>query len=286
MDNLDFYNKVNELILQGKRICIATVVKTAGHTSGKVGSKAIILEDGSTFLGWVGGGCVEATVLQEGLRSIRDGRSRTILLEMEDELRGTGVPCGGTMEVYLEPVVSKKKLLLVGHGAIVENLAKMGKLLDYTVAVADPENMFTAREDVDNVISDPDLRGVEIDSSTAVVVATMHKQDHKYLKAALDGKAWYIGLIASEKRAGIVLETLSKIGVPRDELEKIRTPAGVDLGGETPAEIALSILAEIVCLSRGGSARFLKESKMMKEQMAEIVSDTESGSIERVNPVC
>jgi xanthine dehydrogenase accessory factor len=78
-----------------------------GHTSGKVGSKAIILEDGKGLFGWVGGGCVETTVLHEALKTLKDGCSRTILLE-EDELRGTGVPCGGKMEVYLEPVLPKK----------------------------------------------------------------------------------------------------------------------------------------------------------------------------------
>jgi xanthine dehydrogenase accessory factor len=286
MDNQDFYLKVAELLHQGRRFCIATVVKTVGHTSGKVGSKAIILDDGKGLYGWVGGGCVESTVLHEALKTIKEGRSRTIFLEMEDELKGTGVPCGGSMEVYLEPVQERKKLLLIGHGAIVENLAQIGKLLDFTVIVADPENLFQKDSVVDKVVKDPDLMGVVIDSSTAVVVATMHKQDHKYLKAALDGGAWYIGLIASEKRAGIVLETLAKLGVPKEDLEKIRTPAGLDLGAETPAEIALSIFAEIVCLAKGGRAGFLKETKLMREQIADIVADSTDGSVERVNPVC
>ncbi|GBC69777.1 putative xanthine dehydrogenase subunit A [archaeon HR01] len=285
MDSQEFYRTVSELLQQGRRFCIATVVKTVGHTSGKVGSKAIILDDGSTLLGWVGGGCVESTVLHEGLKSLEDGRSRTILLEMEDELRGTGVPCGGTMEVYIEPVLPKRKLVLVGHGAIVENMARMAKLLDMSVVVADPENMLRDRSVADVVVTDPDLKGVEIDRSTAVVVATMHKQDHKFLKIALDGGAWYIGLIASEKRAGIVLETLSKMGVAGEELARIRTPAGIDIGGETPAEIALSILAEIVALARGGSGGYLRETKKMREELADVLSDSIGGA-ERVNPVC
>ncbi len=286
MDNQEFYRKVAELLQQGRRLCIATVVKTVGHTSGKVGSKAIIMDDGKGLYGWVGGGCVETTVLQEALKTIKEGRSRTIFLEMEDELRGTGVPCGGSMEVYLEPVQERKKLLLIGHGAIVENLARIGRLLDYRVLVADPDNLFHQDELADKVIRDPDLKDVIIDSSTAVVVATMHKQDHKYLKAALDNDAWYIGLIASVKRAGIVLETLSKMGVPKEDLERIRTPAGIDLGAETPAEIALSIMAEITSLAKGAGGGFLRDTKVMREQMADIVEDTSVGSAERVNPVC
>ncbi|MDW8062674.1 MAG: XdhC family protein [Candidatus Caldarchaeum sp.] len=283
MDNLTFYAKVAELINEQKRFCIATVVKTIGHTSGKLGSKAIILEDGRGFFGWVGGGCVETTVLHEAIKTIKEGRSRTIYLEMEDELRGTGVPCGGSMEVYLEPVLPKKELVLVGHGGIVESLAKIGKLLDYRVVVADPDGMFKDPSSVDLYITDPDLRGVEISSNTAVVVSTMHKLDHKYLKLALDGGARYVGLIASSKRAGIVFETLLRIGVPEESLRRISSPAGLDIGAEKPEEIALSVFAEIIALEKGGTGKRLAEVKAIEKELKEIVSDS---TAERVGPVC
>jgi xanthine dehydrogenase accessory factor len=283
LENHTFYSKVAELISEGRRFVIATVVKTVGHTSGKVGSKAIILEDGRGLFGWVGGGCVETTVLHEALKTLKEGRNRTILLEMEDELKGTGVPCGGTMEVYLEPVLPKKQLLLVGHGGIVEALAKLGKLLDYRVVVADPEGMFKNTSEVDQYTSDPDLKDVRIDSNTAVIVSTMHKHDHKYIKAALDGGAWYIGLIASQKRAGIVLETLARMGVDEKSLNRVISPAGIDIGAVKPEEIALSIMAEIVCLARGGTARFLREVKPLKSEIKEIMSELTG---ERVGSVC
>jgi len=286
MDNMEFYGKVAELIASGKRLSVATVVKTVGSTSGKVGSKAIILEDGSTLLGWVGGGCVESTVLHEALKSIKDGRPRTVVLEMEDELRGTGVPCGGTMEVYIEPVLPKQRLVVIGHGPIVSALAKIGKTLNMHVVVADPESATTESPDVDELILDPDLKGLTIDSSTAVVVCTMHKQDHKYLKVAVDGRAWYVALVASKKRTGIVLETLAKMGVPASELARVRSPAGVDIGAETPEEIALSIMAELVALKRGGSGGFLKETKEMKAELADVISASDLNSDDRVNPVC
>ncbi|MEM4302298.1 MAG: XdhC family protein [Candidatus Caldarchaeum sp.] len=283
MDNLTFYAKVGQLVAEQKKFCIATVVKTVGHTSGKVGSKAIILEDGKGLFGWVGGGCVETTVLHEALKTIKEGRSRTIYLEMEDELRGTGVPCGGSMEVYLEPVLPRKQLLLVGHGAIVESLAKLGKMLDYRVVVADPEGMFKNPDLVDQYSTDPDLKNVNIDSNTAMVVSTMHKLDHKYIKAGLDGGAWYIGLIASKKRAGIVFETLVRMGVDEAVLKKISSPAGIDIGAEKPEEIALSIISEIVLLDRGGTGRLLREVKSVEPEIRDIVSEA---SGERVGPVC
>ncbi|MEM4219945.1 MAG: XdhC family protein, partial [Candidatus Caldarchaeum sp.] len=262
---------------------IATVVKTVGHTSGKIGSKAIILEDGKGLFGWVGGGCVETTVLHEALKTIKEGRSRTIYLEMEDELRGTGVPCGGSMEVHLEPVLPKKKLVLVGHGGIVENLAKIGKILDYKVIVDDPDGMFKDPSSVDQYVTDPDLEGVEIDSNTAVIVSTMHKLDHKYLKIALDKGAKYIGLIASAKRSGIVFETLLRIGVPEEQVRLISSPAGLDIGAEKPEEIALSIFAEIISFEKGGTGKRLAEVKASQKDLREIVSEATG---ERVGPVC
>ncbi len=283
MDNETFYTKVGQLVAEQKKFVIATVVKTVGHTSGKVGSKAIILEDGKGLFGWVGGGCVETTVLHEALKTLKEGRSRTIYLEMEDELRGTGVPCGGSMEVYLEPVLPKKTLLLIGHGAIVESLAKIGKILDYRVVVVDPEDMFKNREGVDLYSTDPDLKDVKIDGNTAVVVSTMHKLDHKYIKAALEGGARYIGLIASKKRAGIVFETLIRIGVDEKLLEKVSSPAGLDIGAEKPEEIAISIISEIICLEKGGTGRFLREVKSVESEVRDIISEV---SGERVGPVC
>lgn len=281
MDNLTFYTKVAELVAEQRKFCIATVVKTIGHTSGKVGSKAIILEDGKGLFGWVGGGCVETTVLQEALKTLNENRSRTIYLEMEDELRGTGVPCGGSMEVYLEPVLPKKQLLLVGHGEIVENLAKLGKMLDYKVVVADPEDMFKSSDRVDQYSVDPDLKDVKIDKNTAVVVSTMHKLDHKYIKKALDEGAWYIGLIASKKRAGIVIETLVRMGVDRTGLSKVSSPCGVDIGAEKPEEIALSIMTEILMLEKAGTGKRLQEVKTVETE--EIIRDATG---ERVGPVC
>ncbi|MEM4352751.1 MAG: XdhC family protein [Candidatus Caldarchaeum sp.] len=281
MDNLTFYAKVSELLAESKKFCIATVVKTFGHTSGKVGSKAIILEDGRGLFGWVGGGCVETTVMHEALKTLKEGRGRTIYLEMEDELRGTGVPCGGSMEVYLEPVMPKKQLLLVGHGEVVESLAKLGKMLDYRVVVADPENMFKRADQVDQYSVDPDLTDVKVDERTAAVVSTMHKLDHKYIMKALDGGAWYVGLIASKKRAGIVIETLLRMGLDAKQLSKLSSPCGIDIGAEKPEEIALSIMAEILMLEKGGTAKRLQDVK--KVETEEILREATG---ERVGPVC
>jgi xanthine dehydrogenase accessory factor len=156
-------------------------------------------------------------------------------------------------------------------------------MLDYRVVVADPEGMFKNTSDVDLHVTDPDLKGVKIDSNTAVVVSTTHKHDHKYIKAALDGGAWYIGSIASQKRAAIVLDTLARMGVDEKSLQRVISPAGIDIGAIKPEEIALSIMAEIVCLERGGTARFLREVKPVKEEIKEITSEL---SGERVGGVC
>lgn len=260
-DAKEFFEKANELIFKGEPFAVATVVKITGSSSAKPGAKAIINKKGETLFGWIGGGCAEAMVAAEAVASLKDGKPRIINIDLTDEVLGAGMPCGGSMEVYVEPFLQKPHLLIIGHGKIAETLAKLGQLLNFRVTVDDPaatEDKFAGCE---IITQDPDFSRMEITPETYAVIATQHKSDHLSLKKALDGGARYIALIASKKRAGLVFDYLREQGVSEEQLKGVRAPAGLDLGAITPEEIALSIMSEIVLLRHGGTGKSLTELK-------------------------
>src|SRR6516225_12266484 len=131
----EFYSKAADLGRHGRSFAVATVVRVEGSSSAKPGSKAIIDAQGKIVLGWVGGGCAESAVRTEALQSIEQEKPRLITLDMSDELLGVGMPCGGKMDVYIEPVVPQPELLIVGHGRIAEVLATIGHLVSFAVTV-------------------------------------------------------------------------------------------------------------------------------------------------------
>ena len=254
----DLYAKAAELTAQGRTFAVATVVRVEGSSSARRGSKAIIDAQGKLVFGWVGGGCAESAVRNEALRSMEVRHPLVITLDMTDELLGVGMPCGGKMEVYIEPVLPQPDLLIAGHGRIAEALATFAHLLGFRIIVNDPGADQTSFPQAEQVIAeDFDLVQTPIGSNTYVVIATQHKNDHLWLQRALRGEAAYVALIASHHRAKLVLEYLAAEGVPEDKIAKIFAPAGLDLGAATPEEIALSIVSQIVALRRGGSSRAL-----------------------------
>jgi len=210
-------------------------------------------------MGWVGGGCAESAVRAEALKCMQQERPQLITLDMQDELLGVGMPCGGVMDVYVEPVLPKPELLIVGHGRIAEVLASMGTLMSFFVTVNDPAAEKQSFPAADRLIQeDFDLSETVINSRTFVVIATLHKNDHVWLQKALESEAAYVALIASAHRARLVLDYLLAAGVSAEKVERVWAPAGLDLGAATPEEIALSIISQMVAVRRGGSARALK----------------------------
>jgi xanthine dehydrogenase accessory factor len=257
----EFYSKAAELARQGKPFVTATIVRVEGSSSAKRGSRAIIDGQGKIVLGWVGGGCAESTVRHEALKCIELGRPELITLDMTDELLGVGMPCGGKMDVYIEPVLPQPELLIVGHGRIAEVLATIAQLLNFSVTVNDPAADRASFPHATRLVTeDFDLTETPIGSRTFVVIATLHKQDHLWLQKAVEGNAAYVALIASRHRAKLVLDYLVATGMPAEKLERVWAPAGLDLGAATPEEIALSIVSQMVALRRGGNVRALKDS--------------------------
>jgi xanthine dehydrogenase accessory factor len=260
----EIYSTLNELRSRGAPFAIATVVEVEGSGSAKPGSKALIDSNARVLLGWVGGGCVENVVRHEAMESIRDGKTRIVTVDLMDEILGVGMPCGGVMKVYIEPVLPPPELVIVGHGRIAEAVAHFGHVAGFSVTVADPGATHEAFPSAERLVSAGfNSSEIDIEPETYVVVATQHKGDHLSIKKAIESGAAYIGLVASKTRAQLVFDYLAGLGIDRVRLTQsnVHAPAGLDIGAQTPEEIALSIMSEIVLVRRGGSGRPMLEAK-------------------------
>ena len=162
------------------------------------------------------------------------------------------------MEVFIEPVLPGPELLIVGHGSIAEALCTLGHLMGFTITVNDPAaDASNFPQAAKLVTEDFDLTETPIGAKTYVVIATQHKRDHLWLEKALEGNAAYVALVASRHRSKLVLDYVAAAGVPAAKIATVFAPAGIDLGAATPAEIALSIVSQIVALRRRATTRTL-----------------------------
>jgi len=277
---MSILTKAGAMAAEGQPFAIATVVRVEGSSSARVGSKAIIDNNGKIVSGWVGGGCAESTVRQEARQSIEKQRPQLITLNLTDEVLGVGMPCGGIMDVFIEPVLPKPQLLIIGHGAIAEALARLGGLMNFSVTVDDPGATREIFPDAERLLTDDfDLSGAAVGPQTFIVLATQHKGDHLWLEKALATNAAYIAMISSHHRARIVLGYLAASGIPQEKLQRVRAPAGLDVGAATPEEIALSVMSEIVAVRRGANGQpFARlDAERQEPESAKIISQCDAG---------
>ena len=177
-------------------------------------------------------------------------------IDLDDEVLGAGMPCGGSMRVYVEAVVPRPILWILGHGRVAECLCHLGALMSFDVVVDDPmasPDRFPAAMRL--ITDDPDYGALTPQPTDFVVVATQHRGDHESLRRLLASDAAYIALIASRKRTGLVLDYLRAEGFDQPALDRIRAPAGIDIGARTAEEMALSVIGEVVLVRRNRAAR-------------------------------
>ncbi len=260
------FSLIEELQQKRKPFAVATVVETYGSVSAKTGSKAVIDEEGQLLAGWVGGGCAESTACQEAYDAIQSGNSTIIDLDLDDEVLGTGMPCGGGMRVYIEPVLPSPSIWLMGHGRVAEVICEMGSMLGYDVIVndlgADPTRFPKAHQVINDDLDYAELAPKRDDY---VVIATQAKGDHESMIRALACDAQYIALIASRKRSRLVMDFLQREGFEEADLERVMAPSGMDLNPRTPEEIALCILSEITLVRRQGTGMRMKEKFALEQ---------------------
>ena len=256
---------------------LATVVATRFSAPRPVGAKLAVSESGE-LAGSVSGGCVESEVAQAARDVIASGEARTLTFGITDEQAGTvGLPCGGEIDVAIERVVlsdfegladeAPHRLLVFGAVDIAESLCRLANELGWHTVVADARKRFATRDRIASadelLVEWPDdaLARIEPDARTAVVVLTHEERfDIPALLGALRSDAFYIGAIGSRRTQESRRERLIEEGA-EDELERISGPTGLDLGAETPAETAVSILAEILAVRAGRSGGRLKETR-------------------------
>jgi len=257
-----------DLRSRGEPYAVATVIETTGSSSAKTGAKAVIDRAGRVVAGWVGGGCAEATCCRVALDALSDHKTRVVEIDMEDEVLGVGMPCGGRMRVYVEPSAAKPALWILGHGRVAEVVCQLGDLMGLRVTVMDGAVSRHRYPDAAELITDDlDYARLTPGSEDFVVVATQHKGDHESMTRALKSGARYIALIASRKRARLVLDYLRAQGFGESDLARVHAPAGLDLGASTPEEIALAIVSEIVLERRNASGGALKD-KLAEDRAA------------------
>lgn len=247
---------------QREPFTLATVVWRRGPTSGRVGAKVIIRTDG-TVQGWLGGACAEPTVVRLAGEALVDGEPRLVFLGQPDELERraqagvvtVAMACEseGAMEVYLEPVLPRPQVVVIGRSPAVRTLAGLAAALSWDVVVIDDRGAAADYPDAGVVRTTLDLAGLGIGSSSAVVVATQGHYDDLALEAALSTAAGYVGLVASGKRAAATLSLLADRGVTDEQLARVVAPAGLDLGSVENAEIAVAVLAEVVARRAAGA---------------------------------
>lgn len=237
---------------RGEPFALLTVVWRSGPTSGKVGDRALVTPEGRLH-GFIGGACATPTVVEQALTSLADGRPRMLLLgDAPDRLRPglvtAPMACAsdGAMEVHVEPVLPSPQVVAVGRSPVVSTLVALAGALGWRTAVVDDGGTAEDHPDADAVRTDLDLGPLAIDRRSFVVVATQGHYDELALEAALATDAGWIGVVASRRRAATVLDWLRERGVPASDLDRIHSPAGLDLGPVAHEEIAVSVLAALV----------------------------------------
>ena len=256
-----FYSRLLELLGEHRRIALATVVKAEGSTPRESGAKMMVLPDGSTF-GTVGGGALERAVTEDSLRALKEGGGflREYDLKAKSE-NGIGAICGGKATVLVEVLQAGERLLICGGGHIGLALARMGAELGFRVTVADPRKEYSGADrfpaGVEVLRARPSggkVLGL-VDADTYVVILThSHAIDKDALRALAPSAARYVGMIGSRGKVRSILTELVGEGMERRHLRRVHAPIGIDLGAETPAEIAVAILAEIVHVRRRGAS--------------------------------
>jgi xanthine dehydrogenase accessory factor len=289
----DILDQAGRLRAEGEPFVIATVVAYKSPQSAKPGSKAIIKSDGSTS-GWVGGGCVQPIVVREAQKALNTGKPKLVSITPEatdGDWKGVEaylMTCqgGGSLEIYLEPVLPKPELLIVGNSPVAQILTGLGRLLDFKVCVADPDAEREQFPEADVVLTDLEsLRG-RIDSRSYVVVATMGNGDEEGLEAVVGTQPQYIGMVASKEKASSLFEYIRDKGTPIEDIARVKCPAGLELGAESLPEIALSVMAEITRLRRAVSEQTLELVKRSKDASLPVIQKTAESPTDSIDPVC
>ena len=255
---MDIYEEIVVLRQQGRRGAVATIVNVRGSVPSFETAKMLVRDDGSIF-GTIGGGCVEADVWQAAREVMESEKPRTLTFNLNQNPKyDTGLVCGGTLDIFIEPVLPVAKLYIIGAGHVAQSLYKVAHLAGFDITVVDDRASYANRErfpqaseviaeDFDQAMA----RLTPTESSYVVIVTRGHRDDMRVLRWAVQTRARYVGMIGSKRKTITIFRELVKEGIPEQLFERVHAPVGLDLGAITPEEIAVAITAELIAARRG-----------------------------------
>ncbi len=266
----DVFQKLADIEKGGMQAALAIVVRTKGSTPRKAGTKMIVMEDG-VILGTLGGGGLEKKVIEECLEALKTGKAKLTSFTLEESL---DMMCGGEVEIYIEPIIQPERLIVFGAGHITTALAPLMRSVGFRVTVVDdnPEVLRQGRPGDMGEIHSEDMESyaerLPPDSNTYIVILTRGFSKDKAVLQHIIGKDFcYVGMIGSQKKIKTIREDLISKGIAEARISRLHAPVGLDIGAETPEEIALSIAAEITSVRRGKPTGRMRKSSASKVKM-------------------
>lgn len=254
---MDIYEEIVKLRHEGRRGAVATIVNVRGSIPSYKTAKMLVRDDGS-LVGTIGGGCVEAEVWQAAREVMENERPRTLTFDLnQDPKYDTGLVCGGSLDIFIEPVIPSAALYVFGAGHVALNLYKTAQNAGFDLTIVDdrptyanrerfPEAKEIIAEDFDQAIA----RLSPVEASYIVIATRGHRDDMRVLRWAVQTPARYVGMIGSKRKTIAIFRELTKEGVPAKLFEKVHAPVGLDIGAVTPEEIAIAITAELIAARR------------------------------------
>src|ERR1700758_5547581 len=250
---MDIYEQIVQLRREGRRGAVATITNVRGSIPSFQTAKMLVRDDGS-IAGTIGGGCVEAEVWQAAREVMEAEKPRSLTFNLNNDPKyDTGLVCGGTLEIYIEPVLPPALLYIFGAGHVAYNLYKVATLAGFDVTVIDDRESYANRErfpDAGEVIAD-DFDAVTArlnppEGSYIVIVTRGHRDDMRILRWAVDANARYLGMLGSKPKTISIYKELERQGIPAEKFAEVHAPVGLEIGAVTPEEIAVAIVAEMI----------------------------------------
>lgn len=258
---MDIYEQIVELRREGRRGAIATIVNVRGSIPSFRTAKMLVRDDGS-IAGTIGGGCVEAEVWQAAREVMESEKPRTLTFDLnQDPKYDTGLVCGGTLEIFIEPVLPPALLYVFGAGHVATSLCGMASAAGFEVIVSDDRSSYATKErfpaarEVHALDFDEAMRRLDPNESSSIVIVTRgHHDDMRILRWAVQTRAHYVGMIGSNRKVIKICQTLKEEGMPARLFERVYAPIGLDIGAITPEEITVAITAELIAVRRHATA--------------------------------
>jgi xanthine dehydrogenase accessory factor len=256
-----------DAMARGEAAALVTVVRANGSTPQRAGAKMLVFADGRT-VGTIGGGCYENDAFWKAREAITTGRGTLLHYDLNDDFaQENGLVCGGQMDVHIDPLAPAPHLYIIGAGHVGLHVAKLAHSAGFRIHVVDDREKFANRErfpDADEVIVEPIadwLHGATLQPTAyAVIVTRGHQADLEAMRSLAARDLTYLGLIGSRAKIVRINQALLADGLPAESLERVHAPIGLDIGAVTPAEIAISIVAELVAIRRGVDTKSLSMS--------------------------